>query len=160
MTNSDNTVMLSWNSATDGQTPASGFSYNVRAGTTPGGNVLLSAHVDATNGFRRVPALGNAMLRHSLPTHRPDQRPDRVLERASRGHRLRRRPLRHRDECVKPAGAFRLPQLSTLNSQPFLVAAHLRLDLATKPRLEREQLDCRSKRQRESRDLARDQRGT
>ena len=67
MTASSNAVMLSWNSATDGQTPASGLTYNVRAGTTPGGNNLLSAHVNATNGFRRVPAMGNAMLRHSLP---------------------------------------------------------------------------------------------
>jgi hypothetical protein len=67
MTASSNAVMLSWNSATDDQTPASGLTYNVRAGTTPGGNNLLSAHVNATNGFRRVPALGNAMLRHNLP---------------------------------------------------------------------------------------------
>ncbi len=67
MTATTNAVMLSWNSATDGQTPASGLTYNVRAGTTPGGIDLLSAHVDATNGFRRVPALGNATLRHSLP---------------------------------------------------------------------------------------------
>src|SRR6185295_8750776 len=67
MTANSNAVMLSWNSATDGQTPASGLTYNVRAGTAPGGNDLLSAHVNATNGFRRVPALGNAMLRHSLP---------------------------------------------------------------------------------------------
>jgi hypothetical protein len=67
MTASSNAVMLSWNSATDGQTPASGLTYNVRASTTPGGNDLLSAHVNATNGFRRVPAMGNAMLRHSLP---------------------------------------------------------------------------------------------
>src|SRR5204863_8077742 len=52
---------------TDDQTPASGLTYNVRAGITPGGNELLSAHVNATNGFRRVPAMGNAMLRHSLP---------------------------------------------------------------------------------------------
>jgi hypothetical protein len=59
--------MLSWNSATDDHTPASGLTYNVRAGTTPGGNDLLSAHVNPTNGFRRVPAMGNAMLRHSLP---------------------------------------------------------------------------------------------
>src|SRR5205814_939114 len=67
MTASSNAVMLSWNSATDDQTPASGLTYNVRADTTPGGNDLLSAHVNATNGFRRVPAMGNAMLRHSLP---------------------------------------------------------------------------------------------
>ena len=67
MTASSDAVMLSWNSATDGQTLASGLTYNVRAGTTPGGNDLLSAQVNATNGFRRVPAMGNAMLRHSLP---------------------------------------------------------------------------------------------
>ncbi len=67
MTTTTNAVMLSWNFATDGQTPASGLTYNVRAGTTPGGNDLLSAHVNATNGFRRVPAMGNAMLRHRLP---------------------------------------------------------------------------------------------
>ena len=67
MTATTNAVMLSWNSATDGQTPASGLTYNVRAGTTPGGTNLLAAHVNATNGLRRVPAMGNAMLRHSLP---------------------------------------------------------------------------------------------
>ena len=67
MTATTNAVMLTWNSATDGQTPANGLNYNVRAGTTPGGNNLLAAHVTATNGFRRVPAMGNAYLRHSLP---------------------------------------------------------------------------------------------
>src|SRR5437762_1587794 len=67
MTATADAVMLSWNSAMDDQTPASVLTYNVRAGTTPGGNDLLSAHVNATNGFRRVPAMGNAMLRHSVP---------------------------------------------------------------------------------------------
>src|SRR5207244_6914943 len=66
MTATTNAVMLSWNSATDGQTPASGLTYNVRAGTTPGGMNLLSAHVNDTNGVRRVPAMGHAMLRHTL----------------------------------------------------------------------------------------------
>jgi hypothetical protein len=51
----------------DDFTPATGLTYNVRAGTTPGGTDLLASHVNATNGFRRVPAMGNAMLRHSLP---------------------------------------------------------------------------------------------
>ncbi len=60
-------ALLSWNSATDSQTPASGLTYNVRAGSTPGGIDLLAGHVTATNGFRRVPAMGNASLRHSLP---------------------------------------------------------------------------------------------
>lgn len=45
----------------------SGLTYNVRAGITRRGNNLRSAHVNATNGLRRVPALGNAMLRRSLP---------------------------------------------------------------------------------------------
>jgi hypothetical protein len=67
-----NGVMLSWNSGTDDHRPASGLTYNVRAGTTPGGTNLLASHVNATNGFRRVPALGNAYLRHTLPPH---QRP-------------------------------------------------------------------------------------
>ena len=67
MTASSNAVMLSWNSATDDSTAATGLTYNVRAGTTPGGIDLFAGHVDATNGFRRVPALGNAYLRHSLP---------------------------------------------------------------------------------------------
>jgi hypothetical protein len=67
MTTTADAVMLSWNSATDDQTPANGLTYNVRAGTTPGGSDLLATHVNVTNGFRRLPALGNAMLRHSLP---------------------------------------------------------------------------------------------
>jgi hypothetical protein len=60
LTATTNAVMLSWNSAT-------GLTYNVRAGTTPGGTDLLTSHVNATNGFRRVPAMRNAMLRHTLP---------------------------------------------------------------------------------------------
>jgi hypothetical protein len=59
--------MLSWISAGDDLTPASGLTYNVRAGSTPGGIDLFAGHVNAANGFRRVPALGNAMLRHTLP---------------------------------------------------------------------------------------------
>jgi len=56
-----------WQSAADDHTPASGLTYNVRAGATLDGNDLLAAHVNATKGFRRVPAMGNAMLCHSLP---------------------------------------------------------------------------------------------
>jgi hypothetical protein len=67
MTTSSNGVLLSWNAATDAQTPSSGLSYNVRAGTTPGGTDLLATHANAVTGFRRVPALGNAQMRHFLP---------------------------------------------------------------------------------------------
>ena len=67
MTRTTNAAMLSWSAATDEQTPSSGLSYNVRAGTTPGGTNLLAAHVNAATGFRRLPAPGNAQLRQSLP---------------------------------------------------------------------------------------------
>jgi hypothetical protein len=69
MTATTNAVMLSWSSASDSQTPSNGLTYNVRAGTTPGGSDLLASYVNASNGFRRVPALGNAYLRHNLPVY-------------------------------------------------------------------------------------------
>jgi hypothetical protein len=53
-------ALLSWNSSP-------GMSYNVRAGSTPGGSDLLASEVNVTNGFRRVPAMGNAMPSSSLP---------------------------------------------------------------------------------------------
>jgi hypothetical protein len=59
-------IKLSWNSGSDAQTPASGLSYNVRAGTTPGGTDLLTSHVDAATGMRRLPELGNAFSSHQL----------------------------------------------------------------------------------------------
>jgi len=67
MTTSSNGVMLSWNAATDAQTPSAGLTYNVRAGTKPGGMDLLAANANPTNGFRSVPALGNAEMRLFLP---------------------------------------------------------------------------------------------
>ena len=67
MTTTTNAAMLSWNAAADAQTPAPGLTYNVRAGTTPGGTDLLAAHVSGPTGLRQVPAPGNAQLRLSLP---------------------------------------------------------------------------------------------
>jgi hypothetical protein len=51
-------VTLSWNAASDAQTPASGLTYNLRVGTTPGGGDVVSP-MAAANGFRRVPQMGN-----------------------------------------------------------------------------------------------------
>ncbi|MDB6109253.1 MAG: Fibronectin type domain protein, partial [Pedosphaera sp.] len=62
---SGSSVLLSWNAATDPETPASGLTYNVRVGTNAGGGQILSALANATNGFRRVPQLGNASQRLS-----------------------------------------------------------------------------------------------
>ncbi len=54
-------VTLSWNAASDTQTPAAGLSYNLRVGTTPGGS-QIAAPMAAGSGYRRVPQLGNANL--------------------------------------------------------------------------------------------------
>ncbi|WP_293337891.1 FG-GAP-like repeat-containing protein, partial [Microcoleus sp. CAWBG58] len=47
-----------WNKATDTQTPADGLSYNLRVGTTPGGQDILSP-MSLANGTRQVVGLGN-----------------------------------------------------------------------------------------------------
>jgi hypothetical protein len=46
---------------------AAGLTYNVRAGTLPGGTDLLAPNANPANGLRNVPALGNAQLRRFLP---------------------------------------------------------------------------------------------
>ena len=53
-------VVFSWDAATDMQTPRSGLSYNLRVGTTPGGNEVVSGMADGATGCRRIPKLGNA----------------------------------------------------------------------------------------------------
>jgi hypothetical protein len=56
---SGDTLTLSWDPASDDQTPANGLSYNVRVGTTPGGSEIVVPMADNANGFRKLPALGN-----------------------------------------------------------------------------------------------------
>ncbi len=56
----DTTVGLVWDAAGDAETLASGLTYNVRVGTTPGGSDVLAAMADTATGYRRVPQLGNA----------------------------------------------------------------------------------------------------
>jgi sugar lactone lactonase YvrE len=55
-------AILSWNAASEPGTAAGSLTYNVRAGTTPGGCDILSP-LSATNGFRLVPMPGNAQSR-------------------------------------------------------------------------------------------------
>ena len=52
-------LTLSWNAATDTQTPANGLSYNLRIGTTPGGSDILAPAADATTGWRRLAQRGS-----------------------------------------------------------------------------------------------------
>ena len=58
-----NGVWLSWNAASDAQTPTNGLNYNLRVGTTPGGSDILAAQADSGTGTYRVAQLGNAQER-------------------------------------------------------------------------------------------------
>jgi hypothetical protein len=54
------TLTMSWDAATDSETPAPGLTYNLRVGTTPGGSEISSAHAAAASGLRLVAKFGNA----------------------------------------------------------------------------------------------------
>jgi hypothetical protein len=49
-----NGAQLSWNPATDAQTPSPGLSYNLRVGTVPGTDNYIAAEADLSTGWRRV----------------------------------------------------------------------------------------------------------
>ncbi len=55
----ENSVILSWNTASDQQTSTNSLTYNLRIGTTPGGTDVLSPMSDLSNGYRFVPQSGN-----------------------------------------------------------------------------------------------------
>ena len=59
----DNSILLAWDAATDTQTPAPGLTYNVRLGTTPGGNEIVSCMATAA-GWRKIARPGNAWHRN------------------------------------------------------------------------------------------------
>lgn len=62
VTNVGDRMTFSWNAASDAQTPASGLTYNVRIGTTPGGSDAMSP-MSSSSGWRRLPQMGNAQNR-------------------------------------------------------------------------------------------------
>ncbi len=51
-------MTFSWDAATDNETVATGLTYNLRVGTTPGGNEIMAA-MSAGDGYRKVAAAGN-----------------------------------------------------------------------------------------------------
>ena len=53
-----NSVSLEWNLGLDEETPVEGLTYNLRVGTTPGGNDIVASMSDG-EGSRSLPALGN-----------------------------------------------------------------------------------------------------
>jgi hypothetical protein len=56
----NSTVIFQWIAATDAQTPSALLTYNLRVGTSPGGQDVLAPNSDLTTGWRRIPATGNA----------------------------------------------------------------------------------------------------
>jgi len=56
---SNDTVHFIWQRATDQQTPQMGLTYNLRVGTSPGGNQIMSS-LSAPSGWRKVVTMGNA----------------------------------------------------------------------------------------------------
>ena len=55
-------MTFSWNAASDEETLTPTLTYNLRVGTTPGGDDMMPAHAivgGATDGERLVPAMGN-----------------------------------------------------------------------------------------------------
>ena len=58
-------VMLSWSASSD-PNQSGGLTYNVRIGSTPGQNDVLSPLANAASGYRTLPAMGNAQTRSAL----------------------------------------------------------------------------------------------
>ncbi|HFE64883.1 MAG TPA: hypothetical protein ENK14_10795, partial [Caldithrix sp.] len=50
---------ISWDKSTDNQTAQNGLTYNIRVGTTSGGEEIQTPMANASNGYRRLPVLGN-----------------------------------------------------------------------------------------------------
>ena len=64
------TTTFTWAAASDAQTPSATLTYNLRVGTTPGGNEISSAMAAGT-GYRRVVQLGNVQERLSWTLRLP-----------------------------------------------------------------------------------------
>lgn len=56
----DGMIELSWNAASDQQTPVDGLSYNIRISTEENGCNVLSPMADEVMGYRRIVANGNS----------------------------------------------------------------------------------------------------
>ena len=67
------TVTITWDAATDTETPTTGLSYNVLIKETPSGSPLYAKTPMAqeTDGWRKLPALGNAMQNTSYTWNVP-----------------------------------------------------------------------------------------
>ncbi len=68
-------LTLSWSAASDDHdATGTGLTYNVRVGTSPGGQQILSAMSNPATGFHRIGGPGNTRGRRSITLTLPDQR--------------------------------------------------------------------------------------
>ena len=58
----DSTALLSWQKATDAETPQSGLNYNVYVSDVSGATNVQGPMANISNGYRRIPATGNTIM--------------------------------------------------------------------------------------------------
>jgi PKD repeat protein len=59
-------ALLSWDAASDLETPIQSLSYNIRVGSLPGASDIVSPMADQTNGTKKIPGMGNAFLNNNF----------------------------------------------------------------------------------------------
>jgi hypothetical protein len=67
-------VRFSWNAATDAETPQPGLTYNLRVGTTPGVDEIMSGQASvggSGDGKRLIPTMGSCQHNTSWTLHLP-----------------------------------------------------------------------------------------
>ncbi len=62
-------IILSWDAASDSETPVPGLTYNLRIGTTPNGEEVKSSQSDPATGFRELVLPGNVQNMTSWTIH-------------------------------------------------------------------------------------------
>lgn len=65
----NDTLTMSWAAATDAQTPQAGLTYNIRVGTTPGADDVVSGQSNYSTGRRDSLEMGNAYNNLSRQIH-------------------------------------------------------------------------------------------
>ncbi|WP_418509689.1 FG-GAP-like repeat-containing protein [Corallibacter sp.] len=72
--NSNQTITITWNTASDNETPSSGLSYNILIKENPIGSPehVISPMAQENNGWRKIAQYGNTMLNNSFTWNIPD----------------------------------------------------------------------------------------
>lgn len=60
-------LVLGWNPSSDDKTPSAGLTYDIRIGTTPGGEDICAGQADLSTGYRRLPRFGKINANCSWP---------------------------------------------------------------------------------------------